>query len=81
MTGEGMDPIMISALEHYSYCPRQCALIHIEQTFDDNVHTMRGHSAHERVDEPGYEERTDVRVERALPVWSDVSDLSAMRRR
>ena len=62
---------MISALEHYSYCPRQCALIHIEQTFDDNVHTMRGHAAHERVDEPGYEDRTDVRVERALPVWSD----------
>src|SRR5437016_11305079 len=28
--------IMISALEHYSYCPRQCALIHVEQIFEDN---------------------------------------------
>ena len=28
--------IMISALEHYSYCPRQCALIHVEQIFEEN---------------------------------------------
>jgi hypothetical protein len=36
------DPIMLSALQHWSYCPRQCALIHLEQAFDENVHTMRG---------------------------------------
>jgi CRISPR-associated exonuclease Cas4 len=35
------DPILISALEHYTYCPRQFALIHIEQEFEDNVHTTR----------------------------------------
>ncbi|MGB7541867.1 MAG: CRISPR-associated protein Cas4 [Burkholderiales bacterium] len=62
---------MISALEHFSYCPRQFALIHIEQAFDDNVHTKRGHAVHERVDEPGVELREGVRVERALPVWSE----------
>ena len=71
MLGEDSETIMISALEHYSYCPRQCALIHVEQAFDDNVHTMRGHAAHERVDDPGYEQRPGTRVERALPVWSD----------
>lgn len=65
------DPVMISALEHFSYCPRQFALIHIEQAFDDNVHTKRGNAAHERVDEPGVELREGVRVERALPVWSE----------
>lgn len=65
------DPVMISALEHFSYCPRQFALIHIEQAFDDNVHTKRGNAVHERVDEPGVELREGVRVERALPVWSD----------
>jgi CRISPR-associated exonuclease Cas4 len=32
---------------------------------------MRGHAAHERVDEPGYEQRPGTRIERALPVWSD----------
>ena len=71
MAEEGNEPVMISALEHYSYCPRQCALIHVEQAFDDNVHTMRGHAAHERVDDPGYEQRPGSRIERALPVWSD----------
>lgn len=64
-------PIMLSALQHYSYCPRQCALIHLEQTFTDNVHTVRGHLAHERVDsgESGLE--YGVRVERSLPLYSD----------
>ncbi|MDD2776089.1 MAG: CRISPR-associated protein Cas4 [Gallionella sp.] len=65
------DLIMLSALQHWSYCPRQCALIHLEQAFDDNVHTMRGNAAHERVDEAGFETFEGVRAERALPVWSD----------
>ena len=68
---EAADPIMLSALQHWSYCPRQCALIHLEQAFDENVHTMRGNAAHERVDEPGFETFEGVRSERALPVWSD----------
>ncbi|NCS75684.1 MAG: CRISPR-associated protein Cas4, partial [Gallionella sp.] len=65
------DPIMLSALQHWGYCPRQCALIHLEQAFDENVHTMRGNAAHARVDEPGFESFEGVRSERALPVWSD----------
>jgi CRISPR-associated exonuclease Cas4 len=65
------DPIPVSALEHWSYCPRQCALIHQEQAFAENVHTLRGHAAHARVDEPGFEVRAGVRAERALPIWSD----------
>lgn len=42
--------VLISALAHYSYCPRQCALIRIEQTHDENIVTMRGKLAHKRVD-------------------------------
>lgn len=68
---ETPDPIMLSALEHFSYCPRQYALIHIEQAFDHNVHTKRGDAVHERVDEPGLEVREGMRIERALPVWSE----------
>lgn len=64
------DPIMISALEHYSYCPRQCALIHVEQTFDENLYTLRGQAVHKRVDEPESEVVDGVRVERAVPLWS-----------
>lgn len=65
------EPIMLSALQHWSYCPRQCALIHIEQAFDENVHTMRGNAVHQRVDEPGFESFEGVRSEKALPVWSE----------
>ena len=68
---ESADPLMLSALQHWSYCPRQCALIHLEQAFDENVHTMRGIAAHERVDNPGFETFEGVRSERALPVWSE----------
>jgi CRISPR-associated exonuclease Cas4 len=66
-----VEPIAISALQHYIYCPRQCALIHVEQVFDDNLYTARGHAVHRLVDMPGYETREGVRIERALPLWSD----------
>lgn len=62
--------IPISALEHYSYCPRQCALIHVEQIFEENLFTLRGRSAHERADTAGTQTERGVRIERALPLWS-----------
>jgi CRISPR-associated exonuclease Cas4 len=64
------DLIMLSALEHYSYCPRQCALIHVEQSFDENVFTLRGRAVHEQVDQPEWVVEKGVRVDRALPLWS-----------
>jgi CRISPR-associated exonuclease Cas4 len=68
---KALDPIPISALQHWTYCPRQCALIHVEQVFADNVHTARGNAVHALVDEPGYELRKGVKAERSLPLWSD----------
>jgi CRISPR-associated exonuclease Cas4 len=69
---ETADPVSLSAIEHWAYCPRQCALIHVEQAFEDNVHTMRGQAVHRLVDEPRYEVMgAGVRIERALPLWSD----------
>ena len=65
------DPISLSALQHWAYCPRQCGLIHLEQAFSDNIHTARGQAVHHLVDTPGYEIKSGVRVERALPLWSD----------
>ncbi|MFN4291104.1 MAG: CRISPR-associated protein Cas4 [Permianibacter sp.] len=63
-------PIPISALQHYLYCPRQCALIHIEQEFEDNVHTARGQAVHSRVNVPESDWHLDRRIERALPLGS-----------
>lgn len=68
---EPPSPIMLSALQHYSYCPRQCALIHQEQIFEENVFTIRGHLAHERVDSGESGVEYGVRVERALPLFSE----------
>ncbi|MDO8445422.1 MAG: CRISPR-associated protein Cas4 [Deltaproteobacteria bacterium] len=64
------DPIMISALEHYSYCPRQCALIHLERVWDENIYTMRGRDVHENVDAESSRMVESVKYERALPIWS-----------
>lgn len=68
---EPMDPIPLSALQHWCYCPRQCALIHVEQAFEENLFTLRGQALHKRVDEPGIETRAGLRIERSLPVFSD----------
>lgn len=67
----GSEPIPISALEHFSYCPRQYALIHREQTYDENVFTMRGSIAHRQVDEGTASARDGVRIERAVTLWSE----------
>lgn len=63
--------VPISALQHHAYCPRQCALIHVEQVWDENVYTLRGRRAHERVDDAGGATRDGVRTETALPLFSD----------
>lgn len=68
---ESLDPISLSALQHWCYCPRQCGLIHLEQAFDENLHTLRGQALHARVDQPGLEVSKGLRIERALPLWHD----------
>ena len=67
--------IQLSALQHYSYCPRQCALIHQEQSFDENVFTLRGRRVHDRVDTGETTMEDGVRVERSLPLYSEIHGL------
>lgn len=71
MPAESPEPIALSALQHWAYCPRQCALIHVEQVFAENLFTQRGQALHKRVDDPGFELRQGLRVERALPLFCD----------
>ena len=66
-----LDPIPLSALQHWCYCPRQCGLIHLEQVFAENLYTQRGQALHQRVDDPGFEVRDGMRVARALPLFCD----------
>lgn len=64
------DFIAISALQHYAYCPRQFALIHIEQVWAENRFTAEGRLLHERVDSGAAEQRRDVRYERGVMLES-----------
>lgn len=69
--------VPLSALNHWSYCPRRCGLIHVEGEFADNIHTARGNAEHERVDRIAHEtSRAGSRIEHALPVWCERLGLS-----
>jgi len=64
------DFISLSALNQYAYCPRRCALIHIEQIWSENLFTAEGRIMHERVHEVGNESRGGVRIARGVPLRS-----------
>ncbi|MBN1381232.1 MAG: CRISPR-associated protein Cas4 [Deltaproteobacteria bacterium] len=57
------DFIQLSALQHMAFCPRQCALIHVEQTWTESGRTAEGRIMHERVHEEGRASRGDIRIE------------------
>lgn len=62
--------IPLSALQHYLFCPRQCALIHVEQAWAENRYTAEGRVLHETTSEVGTEKRRGVRVVTAMPLLS-----------
>jgi CRISPR-associated exonuclease Cas4 len=64
------DLIQLSALQHYAFCPRQCALIHVEQVWTENLLTAEGRIMHEHVHDEGDESRGDVRIERGASLRS-----------
>lgn len=65
------DYLMLSGIQHFQFCKRQWALIHIEQQWDENVRTIEGQHIHRKADEPLIKEkRKDKLIVRALPVHS-----------
>ncbi len=64
------DYIHVNALQHYVFCPRQCALIYVEDIWQENLYTVRGNLLHERVDSDDYETRADVKMVRGLRIHS-----------
>ena len=66
------DFIAISALQHYAYCPRQFALIHVEQAWEENRFTAEGRILHERVDSGLVEQRRGTRFERSVMLESSI---------
>jgi CRISPR-associated exonuclease Cas4 len=77
LSEESAEVIFISALNHYVYCPRRCALIHVDGEFINNIHTQRGNAEHEKADQIEHICVSEgVRIEYALPVWSERLGLS-----
>ena len=64
------DLIPLSGLQHLLFCERQCALIHVERVWCENLHTAEGRVFHERVDKADAEARGDCRIARAIPLRS-----------
>ncbi|MGG4179075.1 CRISPR-associated protein Cas4 [Virgibacillus pantothenticus] len=63
--------LMLSGIQHFEFCRRQWALIHIEQQWEENVKTIEGHYLHRKADEPMIrEKRGNKLIIRALPVKS-----------
>lgn len=63
--------LMLSGIQHFKFCKRQWALIHIEQQWEENVRTIEGKHLHEKADQPFIrEKRKDKLIVRGMPVQS-----------
>ncbi|MDC7287779.1 CRISPR-associated protein Cas4 [Blautia schinkii] len=73
------DYLMLSGIQHFAFCRRQWALIHIEQQWAENVHTVEGELLHKNAHDPYYsEKRNDVIISRGLPVHSRTMGVSGV---
>jgi len=61
---------MISALQHFIFCKRQCALIHIEQQWRENVYTIQGDLLHRKAHSADMEKRRGKKKEFGMPIRS-----------
>lgn len=68
--------VPVSALQHYLFCPRQCALIHVERIWAEDGATAEGRILHERVDGGRPDRRAGVRTVRGLVLRSFEHGLS-----
>ncbi len=64
------DLLPISALQHLIFCERQCALIHIEQAWAENLFTAEGRIMHEHVHAEDRASRGNVRIEYGMSLRS-----------
>jgi CRISPR-associated exonuclease Cas4 len=65
------DLLLLSGIQHFAFCRRQWALIHLEQQWRENLSTFSGREMHERADDPFFTEaRGTVLVTRSLPLVS-----------
>ena len=65
------DYLMLSGIQHFEFCRRQWALIHIEQQWEENIRTVEGEWMHRNAHNTYFtEKRGDVIITRDMPVYS-----------
>lgn len=63
--------MLLSGIQHYAFCPRQWALIHIEQQWEENYFTVMGNIMHENAHDRDFmEKRKNIVITRGMPVFS-----------
>ena len=67
---EEFDFLHLNGLQHLRFCPRQCALIYVENQWHENFFTASGRVQHEKVHSGVGESRRVVRTERDLKIAS-----------
>lgn len=70
MTYKDEGLIQLSAIQHYAFCKRQCALIHIEQVWIENYFTAEGRQMHEIAHSETVQNRKNVKIEHGIPLRS-----------
>ncbi|KYC84175.1 CRISPR-associated protein Cas4 [Heyndrickxia sporothermodurans] len=73
------DYLMLSGIQHFQFCKRQWALIHIEQQWEENVRTVEGQYLHRKADQPFMrEKRGNKLIVRAMPVKSNDLEITGI---
>lgn len=79
MDGKEDNELLLSGIQHFQFCKRQWAIIHIEQQWEENVRTIEGQHVHRKADQPfAREKRGDKLIVRAMPVRSSELGLTGV---
>ena len=71
------DFLQLSGIQHFAFCRRQWALIHLEQQWQENLRTVEGHILHEKAHDAFFtEKRGNLLIARGLPVFSRILGVS-----
>lgn len=71
--------LMVSGIQHFEFCKRQWALIHIEDQWEENVRTIEGQHLHRNADSPfTREKRGDKLIVRGMPIKSDTLGITGI---
>nr|WP_269409833.1 CRISPR-associated protein Cas4 [Lentibacillus daqui] len=79
MGNKDEDYLMLSGIQHFQFCRRQWALIHIEQQWEENIKTVQGQDLHQKADQPLIrEKRGNKLIVRAMPILSHELKISGI---